>query len=175
MSTNFDFLCGVDADTKLIVYRWANWPYTPVLTSADVNIQFFYFSGQTTDDIKERDFQNFAVLREKISETATLRLRTFEISAEKLSQLKFMQFRCRRIAAWLSKIHLLISGSEGILPGIYGVRPGSREEALYIEHNKKIKAIAAEIIYEFHDHMWLAKTEDEFLDVYNAAMARWTF
>jgi hypothetical protein len=175
MSTQFDFLCGIDADTKLVVYRWANWPYTPVLTSADVNIQFFYFSGTAADDIKERDFQTFNVVREKISDTATLRLRTFEISNEKVTELKFMNFRCRRIAAWLSKINLLIAGSEGILPGIYGVRPDSREEALYIEHNKKIKAIAAEIIYEFHDRLWMAKTENEFLDVYNAAMARWVF
>jgi hypothetical protein len=146
-----------------------------VLTSADVNIQFFYFTGSAADDIKERNFQDFAVVREKITDTATLRLRTFEISDEKVAQLKFMNFRCRRIAAWLSKIHILISESEGILPGIYGVRPGSREEALYIEHNKKIKAVAAEIVYEFHDRMWLAKTEDEFLGVYNAAMARWVF
>lgn len=173
MSTSFDFLCGTDAETKIIIYRWPNWPYTPVLTSADINVQFFYFRGQSVDDIKENDFQSYSVIREKVDEVMMLRLRTFEISEDKKKQLQLSQFKCRQIASWLSKIHLRISGSAGILPGIYGVQPGSVEEKLLIENNKKIKAIAADIIYEFHDQLWLAKTKDEFLDVYNAAIARW--
>lgn len=169
----FDFLCGIDSATGIIVYRWPNWPGTPKLISTDVNIQFFYFRGNSEEHIKENDFISFSVIRKKERGTASLILRTVELLPEKQEQLTLMQLKCRCISAWLNKIHLKISAADGILPGIYGVKPSGADEHLFIENHKKIKAIAAEIIYEFHDRMWLAKTEDEFLDVYNAAIARW--
>ena len=66
-----------------------------------------------------------------------------------------------------------MTASEGILPGIYGVKPGGFEEKLLQDSSKKIKDLAAEVIYEFHDRLWLAESEDELLNIYNAARAKW--
>ena len=170
----FDFLCAVDRDTGLVLYRWPDWPGVPKFIPTDVNIIFVYHREFTTSTITEQDFQEFKVLRIKdVDGRVKLMLRSSEISAVDLGRLKLNKLKCQKIAAWLNKIHLKISASEGILPGIYGAYPGSWEEKLYQENSKKVKEIAAEVIHEFHDRLWLAVSIEELENTYNAAISRW--
>lgn len=165
----FDFLCAMDRATGVILYRWADWPGNPKLMPTDVDIVFLYHKGYSQEVIKESDFQDFNVIRTR----KILTLRTKELTDVDLTRLKLNKLKCQKIAAWLNTLYLKMTASEGILPGIYGVKPGGFEEKLLQDSSKKIRDLAAEVIYEFHDRLWLAETEDEFLNIYNAARAKW--
>ena len=165
----FDFLCAMDRATGVIIYRWLDWPGNPKLMPTDVDIVFSYFRGYGEGVIKETDFQDFNVVRTG----KTLSLKINELTDADLTRLKLNKLKCQCVAAWLNTLYLKMTASEGILPGIYGVKPGGFEEKLLQDSSNKIKYLAAEVIYEFHDRLWLAESENELLNIYNAARAKW--
>lgn len=170
----FDFLCAVDRDTGVVLYRWPDWPGNPKLMPTDINILFYYHREFSNQPITEANFQDFKVLRKKDTDgRVKLTLEDTAFSESDLERLKLNKQKCLKIAAWLNRIHLKITASDGILPGIYVVKPGSWEEKLHLDNHKKVKEIAAEVIYEFHDKLWLAKSIEELENIYNAATSRW--
>lgn len=169
-----DLLCGMDTATNVIVYAWPNWPGTPKMIPTDINLVFFHFKGYASDPIRGKNFDEFNVVRGTSDDgKLTLKFRQRSLTFEEFQRLTLSKLKCQKISFWLNAIHLRISESEGILPGIYAVTPGSWEERLHQENSKKIKEIASEIICEFHDKLWLAESVTELENIYNAAISKW--
>jgi len=165
-----DFLCAVDRSTQRIVWRWPGWKGYPKMIPADINIVIKNIICEIDVPITEENFQKFQV---RLDSFRKILIDQTELDDTNLAKLQLQKYKCRQISAWLNKLYMKSSEYEGILPGIYLASPGSYEEQLHKDTAKKVATISQELIYEFHDKMWLAQSAEEFNDILQTARSRW--
>jgi len=157
-----------DASTRVVLWRQHYWPGWPKMKPATPDIlisSFLDFHIPATID----EFNSFSVRYYDNNLSITDEYYT-DLDRERfcLSKLK-----CQKIYRWLNTLYKKLTNSQGILPGIHNSILGSYEEQLYIQEEQKVKSLINEIMFEFHDNLWLAKTEDEFNDLFIEATRKW--
>lgn len=157
-----------DSSTRVVLWRqhqWTGWPKMKPTTPDIMISSFLNFHIPIT----QPNFDNFSVrYYDNDLSISNIHYNNLDYARFSLSKLK-----CQKIYYWLNNMYKKLTNSQGILPGIHNVVPGSYEEQLYIQEEQKIKSLITEIMIEYHDNLWNAETEDKFNDLFIEATRKW--
>lgn len=173
--TKYDFLCGYDTITNVVLFRWPGWREYPRFVPCVDCIRFTQVNYTSmAPRYAEVDFAEFQITVSRIETgEVSFKRRVGELTVDDRARIVLSQLKIRELAAWLNSIKLVLYRNNGILPGVFNAIPGTTEHQMMVDASLKCQTLANMVIGEFYDQFWLAEDANQLASVVAAAKSRW--